>query len=325
MRKLSWIFPTMVMALATPTLAHADDASVARAQALFDEGKALLDAENFSAACPKLAESKDLAPGIGVTLYLANCEDNVGKRASALSHYREAETMAHARGDARESVAHDYVTKLENQTARIHIHPPAGTQKLTVTDNGHPVSINSNRGFPADPGPHKIRASSAGKTEWSEVVHVPDAVDGVDGLTIEVSVPPLEDGGFVSDRTTDENNSGEPASHSTWSTQKSIAVGVGAVGIVGLGVGTFLGFHAKSLQNESNDPGGGCNASDTCDPHGQDLRMSALSNATASTILFVVGGAAIVTGVVLYVTAPSSHHDVAFAVGPGNATILGKF
>jgi serine/threonine-protein kinase len=324
MQKRSWMTPAIFVALMAPGLAHADEPSVSRAQALFDEGKALLDADNFSAACPKLAESKDLAPGIGVTLYLANCEDNVGKRASALAHYREAEAMAHARGDARESVAHEYVSKLENQTARIHIHLSPGS-KVTVTDNGKAVPINSTRGFPVDPGSHKIRASSEGKAEWSEIVHVPEAVDGVDGMTIELSIPALEDGaGFVSDRSA-PSAPVEPSHSSSWSTQKTLAVGVGAVGVVSLGVGAFLGLHAKSLQDESNGPGGGCDASDTCDPHGQDLRMSALSSATASTVLFAVGGAAIVTGVVLYATAPSSHHDIAFAVGPGNATFLGKF
>ena len=51
-----------------PSLALADEASLARAQTLFDEGKAQFDAENFAGACPKLEESKALAPGLGVTL-----------------------------------------------------------------------------------------------------------------------------------------------------------------------------------------------------------------------------------------------------------------
>ena len=164
MKQAFWILPTIFATLVTPSIARADDADISRAQQLFDEGKTLLDQENFAAACPKLAESRDLAPGIGVTLYLATCEDNLGKRASALSHYREAETMAHARADAREAVARDYVTKLEAETARIHIHTAANSQKMTVTDNGHPVSTNSTRGFPVDPGLHKLRASSAGES-----------------------------------------------------------------------------------------------------------------------------------------------------------------
>ncbi len=307
----------------TPRLALADDPSVARAQALFDEGKALFNADDFANACPKLAESKELARGIGVTLYLANCEESIGKRASALSHYREAETLAHTRGDARESVAREYATRLEDETARIHIHLAPGSPKLTVTDNGHPVSVNSNRGFPADPGSHKIRASSSGKGEWSEVVHVPDSVEGVDGMTIELSVPPLTDGAIISDHSTLDDRPAQPPS--SLSMQKAIAIGVGGVGIVGLGVGTFLGLHAKSLQDESNGPGGGCNANDACNPDGQDLRRSALSSATASSVFFILGGAAVVTGVVLYATAPPSRRDVAIAVGPGNAMILGKF
>jgi hypothetical protein len=203
---------------------------------------------------------------------------------------------------------------------------PSSAQKVTVTDNGRPVSINSTRGFPADPGAHKIRASSAGTAEWSEVVHVPETVEGVDGMTIEVSVPLLGDGGAISDRTSApaEPPSASPTS-STGTTQKAIAIGVGAAGLVGIGVGTFLGLHAKSLQDESNGPGGGCNASDGCDAHGQDLRMSALGSATASTVLFAVGGAAVVTGVVLYVTAPSSHRDVSVAFGPTNASLVGRF
>ena len=314
------------LALTGPGLAHADEPNVSRAQALFDEGKTLIDAENFAAACPKLAESKELAPGIGVTLYLANCEDNVGRRASALAHYREAETMAHAKGDARESIAHDYVTKLEAETARIHIHLPSTAQKVTVTDNGRSVSINSTRGFPADPGAHKIRASSAGTAEWSEVVHVPESVEGVDGMTSEVSVPLFSDGGAISDRATaPAEPPGRSPSASNGTTQKAIAIGVGAAGLVGIGVGTFLGLHAKSLQDESNGPGGGCNASDACDSHGQDLRMSALGSATAATVLFAVGGAAVVTGVVLYVTAPSSRRDVTVAFGPTSASLVGRF
>ena len=145
-------------------------------------------------------------------------------------------------------------------------------------------------------------------------------------MTIEISVPLLNDGTLSEiDTSNTSESSPAPQRSSSGSPQKAIAIGVGAVGVVGLGVGAFLGLHAKSLQDESNGVGGGCNAADTCDPHGQDLRMSALSSATASTILFAVGGAAVVTGVVLFVTAPSSHRDVGLAVGPGNASFIGRF
>ena len=316
----------LFLALSAPRLASAGEGDVQRAQALFDEGKAQLDAENYSVACPKLSESKDLAPGIGVTLYLANCEEGLGRKASALAHYHEAEAMAHARGDAREGVAHELVTRLEAETTRIRIHLPSGSaQKVTVTDNGRPVSANT-RGFPVDPGTHKIHATSASGGEWTDVVRVPEAPPGSDGGTFDVNVPSLESGGRARDLISEKpGDTSAPRSSSSGTTQKAIAIGVGAAGIVGLGVGTFLGFHAKSLQDESNGTGGGCNAVDTCDAHGQQLRMSALDSATASTVLFAVGGAAVVTGIILYVSAPSSHRDLAVAFGPSNASLTGRF
>ena len=47
-------------AFLVPTLAYAQDAD-----ALFKEGRALLDAKKFDEACPKLAESQRLDPGAG--------------------------------------------------------------------------------------------------------------------------------------------------------------------------------------------------------------------------------------------------------------------
>ena len=170
-----------------PSLALADEASLARAQTLFDEGKAQFDAENFAGACPKLEESKALAPGLGVTLYSAACEDALGKHATALALYREAETMARARGDSREEVARQYATELENKTARIRVHAPKGAQRVLVSDNGKFVSIDSTRGFPVDPGSHKIVVSSQTTKEWSETVKVPES-DGPSGPIVDVNV-----------------------------------------------------------------------------------------------------------------------------------------
>ena len=46
---------------------------VARAEALFNAGRALVEGGRYADACAKFAESKRLAPGLGVTLYLADC------------------------------------------------------------------------------------------------------------------------------------------------------------------------------------------------------------------------------------------------------------
>ena len=55
--------------VAVPAVARAQSKDdIARADALFNAAKALTDAGNYADACAKFAESKRLAPGLGVTL-----------------------------------------------------------------------------------------------------------------------------------------------------------------------------------------------------------------------------------------------------------------
>src|ERR1019366_7836235 len=81
----------------TPAAARAqskDDA--ARADAAFTTGKRLLQHGNEAGACAHFAESKRLAPGVGVTLYLADCYQRLGRIASAWTEFQSAEARARA-------------------------------------------------------------------------------------------------------------------------------------------------------------------------------------------------------------------------------------
>jgi serine/threonine-protein kinase len=99
---------------------------------------------------------------------------------------------------------------------------------------------------------------------------------------------------------------------------------LGGVGIAGIGVGAVLGLRAKSLADEANS--GPCSPVD-CDSRGIELTRDAKRNAGLSTVAFAVGGAALVGGLVLVLTGPSSSPrktTLAPAIGPESAgAVLG--
>src|SRR5262245_59299946 len=64
-------------------VATGQSAAEAPAQALFDEGSALLKKGDYAGAAAKLAESQRLEPAFGTLVKLAKAYDKLGKTASA--------------------------------------------------------------------------------------------------------------------------------------------------------------------------------------------------------------------------------------------------
>jgi hypothetical protein len=75
-------------------------------------------------------------------------------------------------------------------------------------------------------------------------------------------------------------------------------------GVVALAAGGFFGYRAYSWNKRSK---GQCRAEDpnACTPSGVELREDAKTAAALSTIATVGGGAMVVSGITLVVTAPS--------------------
>lgn len=95
-----------------------------------------------------------------------------------------------------------------------------------------------------------------------------------------------------------------PPAEPSGSGLKTWAFVAGGVGVVGLGLGTYFGLRASSKWSSAKDA---C-VIDRCGPSSdaQKDKDDASSAGTISTIAFVVGGAALVTGVTLLVLSPSS-------------------
>ena len=78
----------------SPSVPAADDRT--EAAALFAEAGRLIDAGQTSAACAKYEESLRLYDGINTRYFLADCDERVGKTATAWSLFLEVEAKARA-------------------------------------------------------------------------------------------------------------------------------------------------------------------------------------------------------------------------------------
>ena len=148
MRKLSGFATMLALGIALAPAAFAGDASTqAAAEALFREGRALMQQGKYPEACQKLKESQRLDPGAGTLLNLAACYERGGQTASAWATYREAAASAARSGrkdweaTARER-AHQLEPTLSSLT--IDVPPGSGAFGLAVGETSLCVAIQLN-------------------------------------------------------------------------------------------------------------------------------------------------------------------------------------
>ena len=271
----------------------------AAAQKMFDDAKALMESRKFAEACALLEESQKLDPGMAAQFRLGECYEKAGRLASAWSTFVEVASAARATAMAdRERVARERAEALKPKLSYITINVPeavATTPGLAIKRDGITIGRPQwGAGVPVDPGTHAIEASAPDKKPWASQVKVHPA-PGTTTVTVPVlmsvaAAPPATPGRLT-----------EPPA---WSTQRTVGLVVGGVGVVGAVVGTIFGVRSfgKSSDSEAHCTTG---MPDLCDDMGLELRSDATEAANVSTVAFVLGGAAVVAGVVLFVAAPS--------------------
>jgi len=284
--------------------AHAGDS--AAAEALFVDGRALLQAKKYDEACPKLAESQRLDPATGTLLALALCYEGQGKVASAWAAYVEAASRSHdEKNAARESAAKERVAALEPKLPRLLLSLAPGADKpagLTIQRDGAPVGEGTlGTAIPVDPGEHTVYAIATGKQPFTRTIRV------AEGETQRLAIGPLVDAASPAEK---DDAKGRP---SFFTPVRTAGVAVGALGIVGLGVAGGLTGAAASKNAESNKD---CNGN-VCGPVGLPLRKEARSFGDGATATLIAGGVLAAAGVVLVIVGgPKSSGSGASAVVP---------
>jgi hypothetical protein len=310
-----------------PIHAHAAESNKATAEALFNEGRSLMAEGRYEEAIPKLEASQDLDPGLGTLLNLAECYERVGRTASAWAEYREVAALARQTGAReREQLAEQKSLELEPKLSKlaIGVAPGVDPTALRITRDGSVVrTAELGILIPVDPGTHTVEVTAPGKTPWSTSVEVSGNADSQ-----SVEIPPLVDGSETSASLAGGEagmpiDSGDEAT-SGMSTQKTLALVAGGVGLAGVVVGTIFGLKASSSWSSAKDQ---CASYPyDCGPEGKELEDDARSQATWSTIGFIVGGVGLAGGAALWFTADAgSQSTVGLAVGPTSVSVKGSF
>ena len=297
-----------------------------RAVAAFQAARAAIAAGDCVSAIPKLEESLAYEPSVGAHLSIADCYEQVDLVA-AWRKLQEAAELAAARNDPREGIARDRAAALEPRLSMLHFaYAPAGTDLsgLAVRVDGvlEPL-LRQRASIPTTPGAHDIEVSLPHKKTWRGRIVARSA-----GTVIEVDVP-VEDDVATSlpppDTTGILRSPARPPDESSrGGAQRVAALGVGGAGLAGIGVGAVFGVIALSDNAKLRDAcGGDIHRCLPGAPNVTSLQSGARTAATVSTVGFIVGGAALVTAVVLYTSAPPSRRiEIRATAAQGAAGIL---
>jgi len=270
--------------------AKGDDA--ARAQALFNDGRAAMEKGDVAGACKMLSESLALVKRPSTLFNLAQCEAKQGKIRSATEHMKGAiETLDP--GDERVKIARDQYADLDKQLPRVTLRLAPGTPAdSTVLVDGTPVDRASiGTQLPLDPGEHALVVRAAGRSDARTSVTL--AVGDRREVTLTVGAAPTPAASKEAAAT--QAPATEPSN-----TKRTLGWVIGGVGAAGLVAGSVTGVMAIGKKNQMED-----NCVGVCNDAARSAADSGRTLSLLSTISFAVGLAGVGVGTYLLITSPS--------------------
>ncbi|MBK9036596.1 MAG: hypothetical protein IPL61_35995 [Myxococcales bacterium] len=250
MRTILSLLPVAAI-LVGATLAHAQP-DTRGAEALFRQGKTLMTEGKLAEACSAFEGSYRKDPATSTLLNIADCREKNGQFSSAWGAFVEAERRSRGSTDpaqqAINALSKERAAKLEPRISFLTISVPdeARVDGLVITRDDEPVDgAEWNRSLPADIGTHTIVAKAPAYESWSTTVTIA-AEQEKQSVTIPKFRPlPKPKLGTKVD----------VIDPSPITAKRKLAIGLAAVGVVGIGTGIGLYFPAKS-QNEDaiNEP-----------------------------------------------------------------------
>ena len=347
--------------------AHAQNA---QAERLFQEGNKLMADGKLAQACAAFEAANRVEPRAGTLIRLGECREQNRQLASAWSAYKDASNLATDPRKQKFATTKTASLEPRLSYLTVTVADQSRIRGLVLTRNGSSLDpMLWNRALPVDGGDHVIVAHAPGYETWQKAVHVPveGSKLGVDVPALAKAKaaasggtsPPTQS----SPATTASNPPAAPTSPAVTvpvttvvqqdvhvhlveparktgvgaeavpapSIRKYITIGAGATGVAAVGIGLVFGAKASSTYNDAK----ALCVDLACDPadydKGKQLIRDARADATASTVLVAVGGAALVASAILFLTTPREREQATARIVPvlhdrsTGLAIIGRF
>jgi biotin carboxyl carrier protein len=315
-----------------PAFAQASEADVRAARQLFVDAEHDEDAGRWSDAYDKLQRVAAVKLTAGVRYHLALCQEKLGKLATALDGFHDAQKQAQA-DDARDvlRLVGKELEELEPRVPKLTIHVVPPVDDAVVRLDGTAIAkALVGVAIPLDPGSHTVEASAPNRAPAKATIAMGER--DVTSIDLQLGEPhppgaatgsaPAAAPATASGTAPESAPASAPAAESSSTSSHSIAAPllttIGAVALVGLGIGAYLaaGNAVTSGQQQC--------ASQTfpCDSAITTVRAWDFTAAGAW-----IGAAALGT-VAVVLWAHSSHAQpasAALSVGPARIELGGRF
>ncbi|MEZ4232799.1 MAG: tetratricopeptide repeat protein [Polyangiaceae bacterium] len=281
---------------------------VAAANQAAAKGRAAEKRGDYAAALEAYEESGSHVDSSANRRRLARAKAGLGRLLEAraeLEHVLNDQTAS----KGQQKKARKELDELVARIPRIDVQlPPGFSGQLELdgeafTPSGEPQSVN--------PGRHSLRATAEGYRDFELELELQEG----ESKQAHVELEPLPE-----PSASPPIPSAEPDSTSLARPLGYVSLGVGVVGVA---LGSYFGLQAKSTRDELGDA---C-VQDRCPTELKTKYDDGKQQALFSTIGFAVGGAGLVTGVVLLLLAPSETEQgpVQAGIGPDSVWVTGRF
>jgi hypothetical protein len=289
MRRAFWACLFSGALALAPVRSFAQERDATAAEALFREGRDAATGGDYKRACEKFRESNRLDPAPGTVLNIADCEEKLGRIATAWTLFREV-TERVPESDERHQVAAKRATALEPRLPKLSLKlapgAPEGTRVLR--DGVELKSASLESALPVDPGKHVISVQAPGHAPSESTITIAEGENKTE--TVAIGPASAEPKGEHGEITTDDKSG-----------RRTIGYVLGGIGIVGVGVGAVTGIMVLGKKKTADD---NC-PNKRCNQEGFDAAEDGKKLGTISGISFAVGALGLAGGAYFLLTSGS--------------------